>query len=336
MIYKSCKYIQGGIAFRHDAISLCNKLCGTKRYEKFNIPYTKGFYENFISVREEAIKNAKNGQLPHEGCLSCPYVEEKDWDEDTRFREIEITHWTHCNCSCCYCAMLPVTKGKKTIFRKNAEAVELLPVLKQMLKTDKIHPNAFFSVTGGELTMLKEFPAIMKLLLKQKNASYGFCLQTNGIKYEPLLAKAVNMDRRTSIVISVDAGSRELFKIMKKMDKYNDVYKNLKHYLKDVKYNKDRIVAKYIIVPNVNDKKEEIDNWITECKKIGIKTLQPSIEFCSQVVNPGVFKESQGILYNYMKEQIIANGFEMITYDFLEDIIKNKSFDITLNSKNNE
>lgn len=329
MKYKSCKYIQGGIAFRHDAVSLCNKLCGTKRYEKFNIPYVGNFYENFIKVRDEAIENCKKGILPHEGCLSCPYVEEKDWDDDTRFREIEITHWVHCNCSCCYCAMLPVTKGKMVVFKQNSPYVRLLPVIKLMLKENKIHPNAFFSVTGGELTMLKEFSDIMKLLLKQKNASYGFCLQTNGIKYEQLLSKAVNKDRRTSIVISVDAGSREMFKLIKKKDEYNSVIKNLKHYLKDAKYNKDRIVAKYIIVPNVNDSKEEIDKWIKTCKEIGIRTLQPSIEFCSQVVNPGIFKEKQGELYEYMKEQIVSNGFEMITYDFLESIVKNKSFDIT-------
>ena len=331
MKYKSCKYIQGGIAFRHDAVSLCNKLCGTKRYEKFNIPYEKGFYEKFIAVREEAIENAKKGQLPHEGCLSCPYVEEKEWDEDTRFREFEITHWVHCNCSCCYCAMLPVTKGKMVKIKHNSPYVQLLPVIKRMLKENRIHPEAFFPVTGGELTMLREFPAIMKLLLNQKGANYGFCLQTNGMKYEPLLSKAINRDRRTSIVISVDAGSRELFKIMKKRDTFNDVFNNLKHYLKDAGSDrKDRIVAKYIIVPNVNDKKEEIDKWIAKCKEIGIKTLQPSIEFCSQVVNPGIFKEKQGELYEYMKEQIVANGFEMITYDFLESIVKNKSFDITI------
>ncbi len=329
MKYKSCKYIQCGIAFRHDAVSICNKLCGTKRYEKFNIPYDTGFYNKFITVREEAIDNCKKGILPHEGCHSCPYVEEKEWDEDIRFREIEITHWVHCNCSCCYCAMLPVTKGKMTMFKQDSPFVKLLPVLKLMLKENKIHPDAFFSITGGELTVLKEFPAIMKLLLKQKNASYGFCLQTNGIKYEPLLSKALNKDRRTSIVISIDAGSRDLFKLIKKQDKYNNVIKNIKHYLNDTKYNKDRVVAKYIIVPNVNDNQAEIDKWIKTCKEIGIKTLQPAIEFCSQVVNPGIFREKQGELYEYMKEQIISNGFEMITYDFLESIVKNKSFDIT-------
>lgn len=333
MIYKSCNYIQHGIAFRHDAVSICNKLCGTKRYEKFNLSYTNDFYNDYKKVRNEAIENCKKGILPHEGCLSCPYVEEKDWDDDNKFSIIEITHWVHCNCGCCYCAMLPVTKGEMIRSPQHSPYVKLLPVIKQMLKENMISPDAFFSVTGGELTMLKEFPDIMKLLLKQKNASYGFCLQTNGIKYEKLLSKALEKDRRTSIVISVDAGTREMFKLMKRVDKFNDVIKTIKHYLKDAKQNKDRVVAKYIIVPNVNDKKEEIDAWIKLCKDIGIVTLQPSIEFCSQVVNPGIFKQTQGELYRYMKEQIIANGFQMITYDFLEDIIKNESFDITLGHK---
>lgn len=330
MIYKSCKYIQHGIAFRHDAVSICNKLCGTKRYEKFNINYEGDFYKKYIDVRNEAIENCKKGILPHDGCNYCPYVEEKDWDDECKFKEIEITHWVHCNCGCCYCAMLPVTKGKMVKFKQNSPYVKLLPVIKRMLKDGMIADDAFFSVTGGELTVLKEFPDIMKLLLKQKNASYGFCLQTNGIKYEKLLSEALERDRRTSIVISIDAGTREMFKKMKRVDKFNDVINNIKHYLRNTKTNKDRVVAKYIIVPNVNDSKEEIDKWITLCKDIGIKTMQPSIEFCSQVVSPGIFRQKQGELYKYMKSQIIENGFEIITYDFLEEIIKNESFDITI------
>ena len=51
MIYKSCKYIQHGIAFRHDAVSICNKLCGTKRYEKFN-KYIGLFISTIINLEQ--------------------------------------------------------------------------------------------------------------------------------------------------------------------------------------------------------------------------------------------------------------------------------------------
>ncbi len=336
MSYKSCKFIQGGIAFKHDVISFCNKLCGTKRYENFNIPYEGDFYNKYIEIREKAIENCKKGILPHEGCRYCPYVEDKDWDEDTRFREFEITHWIHCNCSCCYCSLLSQTKGKITRFKTKSPYLQLFPIIKRMLKEGRIHPEAFFSIVGGELTVLKEFPDIMKLLLKQKNANYAFCLHTNAIKYEKLLSEAVARNSRTCVSVSVDAGSRDLFKRMKKIDAYNDVIKNLKRYIQDAKKsgNDNRIVVKYIIVPNVNDNKEEIDKWIKTCKDIGVKTLQPAIEFCSHIITPGTFKEKQGILYEYMKEQIVVNGFDMITYDFLEDIVKNKSFDLTIKSNN--
>jgi len=228
--------------------------------------------------------------------------------------------------------MLPVTHGKITRFSQNNPDIVLLPYIKRMLKEDRIHPDAFFSITGGECTVLKEFPAMMKLLLGNKNAKYGFCLQSNGIKYEKLFSKAINSDRRTSIVISIDAGSREMFKLIKRVDKYNDVINNFKRYLKDTKYNKDRIISKYIILPNINDSKEEIDKWIETSKKIGLKTLQPSIEFCSQVVKPGEYKDSQSELYYYMKEQIVANGFNIVTCDFIESIVKNRSYDITKKS----
>lgn len=328
MGYKCCKYIQSGISFRHDAVSICNKVWGTKRYEDFNIPYEGDFYKKFLDVREKAIENCKNGILPHEGCQSCIYVEDKDWDDNAPFKEIELTHWVHCNCACCYCAMKPVTNGE--ISRKqNSPYVRMYPIVKKMLQENKIDQNAFFSITGGEVTMLKEFPDILKLLLKQKNTSYGFCLQTNGIEYEKLFAKALKKDNRSVIVISTDCASRELFRKMKRVDKFDNVVKNIKRYIKDSEPNGDGVVVKYIIMPNVNDNKEEIDKWIKLCKDLGVRTLQPAIEFCSQVVQPGMFTPKLAELYNYMKEQIEVNNFKMITYDFLEQIVENQSYDIT-------
>ncbi len=336
MSYKSCKFIQNGISFRHDGVTFCNKPLGIKRYDNVNFFYGKDFFDKFIKNREEIIENCKKGILPHEGCMSCPYVEDKDWDDDKRFKEIELSHWIHCNCACCYCALLPETKGKITEHKTNSPVVQIFPIIKRMIKENMIHPNAYFVFGGGELTVLKEFPNIIKLLLKQKEASYGFWFQTNGIKYEKYLSKALEKkDRRTGILISIDSGSRETFKLLKRRDCYNDVIKNIKHYIKNAKKcgNDDRIISKYIIMPNVNDNREEIDKWIKTCKDIGVKTLHPAIEFCSHFSDPDGYKEKQGELYQYMAEKIRENGFNMYEYDFIDSIIERKSFDFKVKTE---
>ncbi len=333
MKYRSCKYIQGGITFRPDGITICNKLWGAKRYEQVNLSYEENFYEKFKELRNNLIKNCIDGILPHDGCSACLYLEDKEWDDEPKYTDIEISHWLHCNAACCYCSSLPQTKGKMDkYFKKNSPSVQLFPVIKRLIKEDMIHPQANICITGGELAMLKEFPSIMKLFLNQKDSNYSFYFQTNGIKYEPLLSKALNKGIGTLIIISLDAGTREMYKLMKKRDKYHTVLNNLARYIRDAKDDrKNRVVSKYIIVPNVNDNKEEIDKWIADCKRIGLKTLHPSMEFCSYVQKPHDYIEKQGELYQYMKEKIVENGFEMITYDFLEEIVKNKGFQLTKN-----
>ena len=56
--------------------------------------------------------------------------------------------------------------------------------------------------------------------------------------------------------------------------------------------------------------------------------LHPTIEFCHSVNNPNKKGPSEHIceLYEYMKDQIVINGFELNTYDFVETIVKNRSY----------
>ena len=80
-----------------------------------------------------------------------------------------------------------------------------------------------------------------------------------------------------SVVISIDSSSRETYKKIKQVDAFNTVCKNLKKYSKAQK-NSFNVISKYIIIPEVNDNKEEIDNWLKFNKENNIEIIVIDIE----------------------------------------------------------
>ena len=55
--------------------------------------------------------------------------------------------------------------------------------------------------------------------------------------------------------------------------------KSAKKYKQDSN-NDSRVISKLIILEGFNNNKEEIDKWLMESQKIGIKTVEISMEFC--------------------------------------------------------
>ena len=99
---------------------------------------------------------------------------------------------------------------------------------------------------------------------------------SSGIKYSKMVEKGIKTGQ-LSVVVSIDSSTRETYKKIKQTDAFNTVCKNLKKYAKAQKssYN---VISKYIIIPNVNDTKEEIDNWLKFNKENNIEIVVIDIE----------------------------------------------------------
>ena len=322
MIYKCCKYLKNGIHFTRTGLLFCNKLSiiGTNEI----IPYGENFYKKFIALKQEILESCKQGKVPSY-CQNCIYLEEKEWDDfNTQINYIEIFHWNQCNCACVYCGNRSETQLKITT-KKVKGNVDLYKTLKYFIKEKHFSENANIYFVGGEPTLLKEFPDILKLFMKQK---YKMDLLTNGILYEKLFSKFLKKSSNNYMTISLDCGTKEMYKKIKGVDKFQDVIKNIKRYLKESGENSKNLYIKYILIEGLNDNEEEIINWLKLCKNIGIKTLHPTIEFCHSVNDPNKTGPSDHIcnMYNFMKEKIIEYGFNINTYDFVEIMVKNKSY----------
>lgn len=140
------------------------------------------------------------------------------------------------------------------------------------------------------------------------------------------------------MTISLDSGTRETYKKIKRVDKFDDVVNNVKRYIKEIGEEFSfHLIMKYIILKDMNDNKEEIDKWIDVCTSIGVRNFFPSIEFIDGVNHPERNTITPKIveLYNYIKKKVkeINPNFMLSQYDFVEErILKFQTYGIRQNN----
>lgn len=270
-----CKHLVNGLSFHQHNVRFC----------------TTNQMGPVISVYEEKPKDLANKifryknlikeEVPAE-CCNCIYrcEEKSSTDKITR---IDLFYWYHCNCRCFYCSYRDETKGEYSDRAREGNPL-IYNTIKELYKTDRIDKSSLEVIFGGgEIGVLKEFPKLIDLFLK--NDVHNIWCETSGIKHLRALDKVLERGKG-GLTVAVCCGSREVYKKIKQRDKYNQVMATLKKYVKATKKHKqnpnnlERVISKFIILEGFNNNKEEIDKWLSEGIKIGLKYFEISMEFC--------------------------------------------------------
>lgn len=293
MKYKSCHLLEHGIYFFYDSIQVCCFIVGKEAehfYLQENYSGEEIDWDKILEQKRILRKNHKEGKI-HPNCQNCFNLEEKEWDENPSINNIYISHWTNCNCTCSYC----YTECSKEYYntRKN---YKIMPILKQMLEKGILNFDGYLAFGGGEPGVLEEFDDIVNLFLD--NNVRSIVTNSSGIKYVESIGKGLSTGR-LDVTVSIDSGSPETFKKIKKMDLYSKVIENLKKYIKDQGEYTDKVRSKYVIVPEVNDNTEEIEKWLQTSINTGIKQVIIDLE---------------GKWYLKIRENIPNHVFELISY----------------------
>lgn len=242
----------------------------------------KELAKKIINLRKQIRNNIKNEIVPEE-CKDCIYKINEIISEEDKITEIDLFYWYHCNCGCFYCSYRDETKGKYSDEVKKGSPV-IYETVKELFKLNEISKKELHIVFGGgEVAVLKEFPKLMDLFLK--NNVTNILIDSSGIKYQKTIEKMLKKGKGT-ITVAVCSGDREVYKKIKNRDKYIQVMKNLSNYAKAAKKCKNdenniiNVISKFIILKGLNNTKEEVDKWLMESAKYGLKHVEISIEFC--------------------------------------------------------
>jgi len=318
MEYKSCRFIEHGLYFKYnaegsvslkhccnmDAVPECEQAVIQKVRNLNDIDWSRVFSEKRI-LREKAKK-----EIYHPLCEKCWELKAQEWDDEDYFSELTFAHIMRCNSRCVYCFF-----GNHEELYNSKQMFVLLPLIKDLLSKNLIRFTGSLRYMGGEPTLMSDFEDITDLFVEHNIQE--IYLPTSGIKYSKAMENACKKVPKCEIFISIDSGCRETYQKIKRVDAYNLVLKSLKNYSKSRKRRGENIISKFIVFPRYNDNTIEIDKWIKESKKAGIKNLAPDVEltYATQNDKQRYWKH----LYNvtkYAKDKIKENNlnFSEVVY----------------------
>jgi len=323
MKYKSCHLIEHGISIDVDSIKAC---CLSREFDKGQLGIVPK-YENgkinwseLFQIKKEQRKFQQQKDLP--ACEGCYNLREENWDEEDYISYINFDHWSQCNSNCIYCGVQTnKPKAKNNIFN----------AIKELIKQGKFKNNGEITFQGGEPTVLKEFDSLLNLFIKEGSKVR---IHSSGILFNRAIRKGLKKGVVT-VVISPDAAYKETYKKVKRVDKFNKVWDNIKHYRKNLKLEFQELVkVKYIIIPSVNDTFEEITEFLNKIKSLDIKSVIVDVEYTYANQNLNNISPHIYILMDYIENFCKENNINYALYDSATYANQNRTFEKTTNFSN--
>ena len=314
MRYKSCHLIEHGISIDVDTIKAC---CLSREFNKGQLmieyKYEKGIidWDHLFWVKRHHRTHQKNQRdLP--ACEGCYNLREDDWDDDDYISYINFDHWSQCNSNCIYCGVQrykPKTKNN------------ILNAVKTLIKLGKFKNNGEITFQGGEPTVLREFEPLLKLFLQQGSK---IRVHSSGILFSRAIRNGIKQGVVT-VVISPDSALGDTYKMIKRVDKSDKVWANIKHYRKGLQGDLSKLVkVKFIIIPGINDNFAEVSEFIKKIKAIDIKSIILDVEYTYANKNKDNMSPHIYLLMDYFEHCAKINNIEYDLYDSAKYIAQNR------------
>jgi sulfatase maturation enzyme AslB (radical SAM superfamily) len=257
--YASCQWIEGGLSFQPGKLSVCpNSHIGGGTPGLFQFSGGRFSIRDTLIIRKLIIQVNQNGRF--EACKSCSFLERKKWPSKKHlFDTICLSHFTTCNLFCDYCYATPEERQYAPL----SSVMGLRPTFKWLIDNKYLSPETMIMWGGGEPTQNKEFETLFEYL-----SEYGVRSQiySSGVILSKNLLGAIKKKQAT-VMISLDAGSKEMFHKIKGRDVFERVVQNVKEYAKADGYG---AILKMIIR---DDNKHEVKLFVELADECGVKII---------------------------------------------------------------
>lgn len=248
-------------------------------------------WDKFFEEREKEINAIKNNTERNE-CKNCQHICEGDFEDDKKIHYVLLSTWQVCNSDCIYCGghsepLSETSDNYEENYKLFVEPYDILGIIKEMIEKDILAKDAKIDFAGGEPTLYPKFEELVSFFID--NNYKNMIMHTNNINYSPAIERAIKADS-LSLVVSVDAGSKKCHEQIKRVKSYDKVWENFKTYSKFRNANSQkRLCAKYIIIPQINDTKSEIKEFINKAYTNG--ATQVALNVYNQLLNEMNYKE---------------------------------------------
>lgn len=217
--------------------------------------------ESYVGKLLDVMEENQNADGPCRGCKHLKQIifEGLEYD-DVKLKNIVHNNFRGCNSRCIYC--------DQNVAKIN-EKYESLKIIKRLLEEGCIDTHFNIDFGGGEPTLLPNLKEYLE---------FGYAhgcrqlLNTSGILFHESIYEGLKQGNLT-VQISPDAGTAETYKKIKRQNGFEQVWRNIGKYCDYA----DNVLIKYIVF-SYNSSHQEIDAFITQCKRHGVKDIRVSAE----------------------------------------------------------
>ena len=284
---KGCEYLGRFINYRKESFSPCNMIgegpvIRTAGGVRQRIEEWRDYTEKLIEdIRRERISD----------CENCPMLEYGFWNKNVGLKEIcfgSLQQGDICNFSCLYCFCEFSYKQLKKI-GGGYTTYEILKELSEMPEYD--NEEFIVRLSNGEICANKDFDRIIGILAGTK---WKIDLSSNFSVYNEKLAEIMESGRMIRAEMSLDAGTKETFRRIKRSDSFEDVVENIRKY----PTHETDFYIKYIFLDGVNDNETDVDGYyeivreaegiVTFSSNINAPYTEKMLELCYRIIDKAV------------------------------------------------
>lgn len=210
-------------------------------------------FDGYLKLRSSLLEKIKEGHMCC--CTGCPQLRYTSEVISNEFEYVIFNEIGKCNCMCTYCNYED-RLGRDV--SEDIDVLELYALLKEHGYNDK---KGIIELCNGEITIHPDKKRIYDGL-----TDTNIMFLTNGLVYDEEITR--RMKEGTGILnISIDSGTKETFKRIKGIDGFERVVSHLTKYSAE---KRGKIFLKYIFIPGVNDREDDVVGFIELCKKIDV------------------------------------------------------------------
>lgn len=278
-------------------------------------------YKNLFYKSKIFLDAFKKGSVPKSCRDCCNVIDNYDWSsvEDVKIDTFYISNWFDCNANCIYCVNNCITDKKITNEVHKSPCYDVLPLLKYLKNENLMGEKLKVFITGGEPTLLAEIPKVIDFF-KENDVDF-FSVFSSGITYFEIFHKLLQSNIRTELIISPDCGNPDLYRKIKRVDHFYDVFENIKKYGENCS-SKNKIIVKYIFIKNVNDNKQSVLEFLDKFEEYAF-SKQYYVRFDVDFNYKNVEKSPILDLMKFVDEEVRKRNLNR-SYSFaIEHLLKN-------------
>ena len=260
-----CPSIYSEINFTYSMVRSCC-MCTMEPYtppifyvaKKHN--YKKLNFKEYIKQIDRIMVLNQSSKAVCDGCDFFKKQVVPPIEYNGNIKRFSMNHFTKCNADCVYCSC---------VVKEYDVAFEILPIIKRFEDYGLINEDCIFNWAGGEPTICRDFDECCSYLFRNKRKQL---INSSGIEYNELVEKCLQKDL-AKLIISPDSGTRETYLKIKRVDKFDEVWDNIKKY---AKYS-DNFSVKYVLF-SMNSNEKDITKFIEKCIEAEVKNIAITVE----------------------------------------------------------